>query len=94
MFSFSIHLLPLHSSICFLALSSDQRTDLIKGRSVVFGGFAFVGFPFTSACLLAKSLWSHGGTATWKQWIFCHLSLNKSISGNDLELALGRAILS
>lgn len=68
--------------------------DLIKGRPVVFGGVVFMGFPFTSASLLAQSLWSRGGTATWKQRIFCPLSLNKSISGNDLELALGRAVLS
>lgn len=85
-FGFSIHLL-LRFSICFLALGSGQRVNLIKGRSVLFGkGVVVLGFPFTSASLLAQS---HGEAATWKQGIFCHLSLNKSISGNNLELAFG-----
>lgn len=38
--------------------------DSIKDRSVVFGGVVILGFPFTSASLLAQS---HGETATWKQ---------------------------
>lgn len=52
-FCFSVHLLPLSSSICFLVLSSDQTMELIKGGLFVPMRFWIYGrFPFTSASVL------------------------------------------
>lgn len=36
----------------------------------------------------SQSLWSHGATATQKQWMFHHF--NKSVCGNGFELAYGK----